>query len=218
MVRCHLYNATHDEHGKPLPEGYIGGLRCCGDGFQCAVKPDYNGGVRKFYLRYTFEYYDWSECLIPTTSIGIDITNHNGYDENLVEFNVDGCGDADPNSEECLDTREAYLDAPIGGEIVYTVSHLHASAVDAAVYGEDGRLICRTTPMYGTGYEAGNEKDHVVGIKSCYGNPGTPNAGRVRQGEKLKYVVQYSKVNGPHTGLMGLVGIKIVADGEKADM
>ncbi|KAG0592565.1 hypothetical protein KC19_1G262600 [Ceratodon purpureus] len=216
--RCHLFNATTDEDGKPLPEGYIGGLRCCGDGNQCAVKEGFNGGKNTFHLRYEWEYIDWNECLIPTKSIGIDITNHNGYDENLVEFTVEGCGDADPTSDECLDTREATMIAPIGGEIVYTVSHLHASTLDAAVYGEDGRLICRTTPMYGQGEEAGNEKNYVVGIKSCYGNPGTPNAERVEQGEKLRYVVQSTKVGGPHTGLMGLNGIKIVADGVKADI
>jgi hypothetical protein len=216
--RCHLFNATTDDDGKPLPEGYIGGLRCCGDGNQCAVEEGYNGGERTFYLRYEWEYIDWNECLIPTSSIGIDVTNHDGFDENLVEFTVDGCGDADPNSEACLDTREATLIAPSGGEVVYTVSHLHASTLDAAVYGEDGRLICRTTPMYGQGEEAGNEKNYVVGIKSCYGNAGTPNAMRVRQGEKLRYVVQSTKVGGPHTGLMGLAGIRIVKDGAKADM
>jgi len=209
--RCNLFNATADEDGKPLPEGYIGGLRCCGDGQQCAVEEGYNGEERTFYLRYTWEYIDWNECLIPTTSIGIDITNHDGFDENLIEFTVEGCGDADPNSEECLDIREATLIAPIGGEVVYAVSHLHASTLDAAVYGEDGRLICRTTPMYGQGEEAGNEKDYVVGIKSCYGNPGTPDSLRIKQGEKLKYVVTSTKVGGPHTGLMGLAGVRLIA-------
>lgn len=214
--RCNLFNATTDEDGKPLPEGYIGGLRCCGDGQQCAIKEGYNKGERTFYLQYTWEYFDWNECLVPTTSVGIDVTNHDGFDENLVEFTVDGCGDADPNSEECIDTREATLVSPVGGEIVYTVSHLHASILDAAVYGEDGRLICKTTPMYGQGVEAGNEKNYVVGIKSCYGNPGTPNAIRIEQGEKLKYVVKSTKVGGPHTGLMGLAGVQLVADGVSA--
>jgi hypothetical protein len=169
-------------------------------------------------VQYEWEYFDWSECLIPTSTFAMDITNHDGFDEDLVEFTVEGCGDADRNSEECLDTREATLVAPTGGEIVYSVSHLHASTLDAVIYGEDGRVICRTTPMYGQGEEAGNEKDYVVGIKSCYGNPGTPDAIRVEQGEKLRYVVKSTKVGGPHTGLMGLAFINIVPDGAKADM
>lgn len=216
--RCHLFNATTDEDGKPLPEGYIGGLRCCGDGNQCAVEEGFNGGKNTFHLRYEWEYIDWNECLIPTVGLAIDITNHDGFAEDEVEFTVEGCGDADPASEECLDTREATRIMPIGGEIVYTVSHLHAATLDAAVYGEDGRLICRTTPMYGQGEEAGNEKNYVVGIKSCYGIPGTPGSARVEKGEKLRYVVTSTKVGGPHTGLMGLNGIRIVADGEKAAM
>jgi hypothetical protein len=51
VIRCNSYNATADEDGKPLPEGYIGGLRCCGDGNQCAVQEGYNGERRTFHLR-----------------------------------------------------------------------------------------------------------------------------------------------------------------------
>jgi hypothetical protein len=51
VIRCNLYNATTDEDGKALPEGYIGGLRCCGDGNQCAVQEGYNGERRTFHLR-----------------------------------------------------------------------------------------------------------------------------------------------------------------------
>lgn len=155
------------------------------------------------------EYVEWDSCVKPVQLFGLDITNHNGYDENLVEFTVDGCGDADPNSDECVDTRVAYLDAPGGGDVVHAISHLHAGALNATLWGEDGRLLCETSPIYGDGNEAGNEKGYVVGIRGCYGSPGTPNALKIVKGEKLKYVVQSSKVNGPHTGLMGLAGFSI---------
>jgi hypothetical protein len=207
--RCALFNATADEEGKPLPEGYIGGLRCCGDEMRCAVKDDFNGGEISFHLEYKWEYVEWDSCVKPVKTFGLDITNHNGYEENLVEFTVDGCGDADPNSDECVDTRVAYLDAPMGGDVVHALSHLHAAALNATLWGEDGRLLCETSPIYGQGNEAGNEKGYVVGIKGCYGNPGTPNALKIVKGEKLKYIVRSSKVNGPHTGLMGLGGFFI---------
>lgn len=45
-----MFNATADEDGKPLPEGYIGGLRCCGDGLRCAVKDGFNGGEISYHL------------------------------------------------------------------------------------------------------------------------------------------------------------------------
>jgi hypothetical protein len=180
------------------------------------VKEGFNGEEITFHLRYTWEYIDWNECLVPVSNLGIDVTNPTGFGENLIEFTVDGCGDADPNSEECLDTRVAYLNAPEGGEVVYSVSHLHSSILDASIWGEDGRLICRTTPLYGNGHEAGNEKDYVVGIKNCIGNPGAPDSMKIKQGERLKYIVVSTKVGGPHTGLMGLAGIQFVSDGVKS--
>lgn len=215
--RCNLFNATTDEDGKPLPEGYIGGLRCCGDGQKCAVAKDYNGEERTFHLEYTWEYVDWNECVIPTSTVGIDVTNSDGFGEDKIEFTVPGCdAAAPPDSEECIDTRVATRISPVGGELVNVGAHLHAAALDASLWGEDGRLICRTTPMYGHGEEAGNEKGYVVGIKTCHSIPGTPNAMRIEEGEKLKFVVKSTKVGGPHTGLMGIAGLRLVAEGVKA--
>jgi len=51
VCRCDLYNATTDEDGRPLPEGYIGGLRCCGDGNMCALQEGFNAEERTFYLK-----------------------------------------------------------------------------------------------------------------------------------------------------------------------
>ena len=73
-------------------------------------------------VQYTREYVDWSECLVQVSTVAIDITNPDGFGENLVEFTVEGsCGDGDPSSEECVDTRVATLLSPLGGELVYTV-------------------------------------------------------------------------------------------------
>jgi hypothetical protein len=132
-------------------------------------------------------------------------------DKGKVEYTREGCGDADPLSVECVDTRVAVITSPIGGKLVDSVSHLHAGAIDSAIWGEDGRLLCRSTPMYGQGEEAGNEKHFVVGIKAC-----KPDAMKMKQGEKIKYVVQYSKVGGPRTGLMGVGNLRVAPDGVKA--
>lgn len=159
---------------------------------------------------------DWNECVIPVSLFAIDVTNHDGLGENLIEFTVEGCGNGDFNSEECIDTRVATAISPVGGEIVVTVSHLHAMTLNATLWGEDGRLICETSPIYGKGHESGNETGYVVGIRSCYGNAGSPDAARINQGEKLTYVVQSTKFGGPHTGLMAIVGLKLVSDGVAA--
>ncbi|CAM6020783.1 unnamed protein product [Sphagnum balticum] len=210
--RCDLYNATTDEEGDPLPEGYLGGFHCCTDGRKCAVKEGFNGPERALYLKSSWEYVDWDECVVPLDFFGIDITNKlHGFGGNLIEFTVEGCGDADPNSEACVDTQDTTVSAPIGGQVVYVVSHLHATVLDATLWGEDGRVICRTLPIYGHGTEAGDENGYVVGVVSCYPPAGSPQ-GWITQGEELHYQVKYSKVGGPHTGLMGIVGVKIAKD------
>lgn len=163
-------------------------------------------------LQSSWEYVDWDECVVPLDFFGIDITNKlHGFGGNLIEFTVEGCGDADPNSEACVDTQDTTVSAPIGGRVVYVVSHLHATVLDATLWGEDGRVICRTLPIYGHGTEAGDENGYVVGVVSCYPPAGSPQ-GWITQGEELHYQVKYSKVGGPHTGLMGIVGVKIAKD------
>jgi hypothetical protein len=41
-LRCHLFNTTADQDGKPF---YIGGLRCSGDGQHYAVAEGFNKEV-----------------------------------------------------------------------------------------------------------------------------------------------------------------------------
>jgi hypothetical protein len=64
---------------------------------------------------------------------------------------------------------------------------------------QDGRLLCWSTPTYGTGHEAGNEEGYVVGMSACYPEPG---AVRVRDGEALTMVSNYTGER-QRTGVMG---------------
>ncbi len=148
---------------------------------------------------------------MPTSQFGIDVTSKDDFGHGLTEYTVEGCGNADPESEDCVDTRDATLIAPFGGVLIILVSHLHSTALDSSLWGEDGRLLCHSPPIYGNGTEAGNEDGYVVGVVSCYPAPGSP-ASRIIQGERLHYQVKYSKVDGPHTGVMGLLAIQIVRD------
>ncbi|CAM6041290.1 unnamed protein product [Sphagnum compactum] len=208
--RCDLFNATTTERGDPLPEGYLGGLHCCTDERHCAVKEDFHGPERTLYLQYTWEYVEWDECVVPTSQFGIDVTSKDSG-HGLIEYTVEGCGNANPESEDCVDTRDATVIAPVGGVLIILVSHLHSTALDSSLWGEDGRLLCHSPPIYGNGTEAGNEDGYVIGVVSCYPAPGSP-ASRIIQGERLHYQVKYSKVDGPHTGVMGLLGVQIVQD------
>ncbi|CAM6047578.1 unnamed protein product [Sphagnum compactum] len=212
--RCDLYNVTTTEKGDPLPEGYMGGLHCCSDERRCAVEEGFvNGPKRTLYLQYTWEYVEWDACVVPTTLLGIDVTDKDGSGDGLIEYTVEGsCGaHADPQSEECVDTQDTTVIAPFGGKVVTLVSHLHLAALDSSLWGEDGRLICNSPPVYGHGTEAGNEDGYIIGVGSCYPAPGSPGS-RIIEGERLHYQVKYSKVDGPHTGVMGLLAIRMVRD------
>lgn len=136
------------------------------------MKEGFNGEEIIFYLWYIWEYIDWNECLVFVINFGIDVINFIGFGENFIEFMVDGCGDVDFNLEECFDIWVVYFNVFEGGEVVYFVFYFYLFILDVFIWGEDGCLICRIIFLYGNGYEVGNEKDYVVGIKNCIGNFG----------------------------------------------
>lgn len=61
--------------------------------------------------------------------------------------------------------------------------------------------------VYGEGKEAGNEAGYIVGMSSCYPQPGSV---RISDGETLILESNYSSTQ-RHTGVMGLFYI-LVAD------
>lgn len=72
---------------------------------------------------------------------------------------------------------------------------------------QDGRVICSSTPTYGEGIEAGNEAGYIVGMSTCYPQPGSI---RISDGETLSLVSNYSSAR-RHIGVMGLFYL-LVAD------
>ena len=62
-------------------------------------------------------------------------------------------------------------------------------------------------PTYGEGEEVGNEAGYIVGMSTCYPQPGTV---KISKGETLIIDSYYSSIKN-HTGLMGLFYI-LVAD------
>ena len=38
---------------------------------------------------------------------------------------------------------------------------------------QDGRVLCSSIPTYGQGKEAGNEAGYIVGMSTCYPQPGS---------------------------------------------
>lgn len=65
--------------------------------------------------------------------------------------------------------------------------------------------MCTSNPRYGEGEDAGNEAGYVVGMSTCYPEPGSV---RVADGEVLTLESNYSSSQA-HTGVMGLFYILV---------
>lgn len=202
--RCSLYNVTIDEYGKSLSSDYEGGLRCCYDQTQCRVKEGFAHLSRKLYLKYTVKWFDWNESLLPVKIYIFDITDtwkpsNEGHDCKI-EYEVSPCDSSTVSANGCINTKRKSFNMPRGGYVIYGVAHQHAGGIGSALYRKDGRAICSSIPSYGRGDEAGNEAGYIVGMSTCYPDPGSL---KINDGETLVLESNYSSSQ-KHTGVMGL--------------
>ncbi|KAI5074680.1 hypothetical protein GOP47_0010641 [Adiantum capillus-veneris] len=206
--RCDLYNVTVGEDGRPIKDGYQGGLLCCYDGVHCQLKDGYVGESRTYYLQYTVHYLDWSDAILPVKIYIFDST----YEASLckVEYDVPSCSSQNGGTSECTHVQESVMEVPIGGDVVYGVSHQHAGGIGGAMYGQDGREICTSIPLYGNGTEVGNEAGYIVGMTTCYPEPGSV---QVVSRESIRMLSTYSR-SISHTGVMGLGYIAVYPHSE----
>ncbi|XP_075661845.1 uncharacterized protein LOC142631556 isoform X1 [Castanea sativa] len=215
--RCDLYNVSKDEYGRPLRSDYIGGLGCCYDHTQCRLRDDSESAKRNLYLRYTVKWIDWDEFIVPVKIYIFDVTDtwkrldnstgQNSEHECHVEYNIEPCSTSGMTDIRCTDSKRISLLMPIGGYIIYGVAHQHSGGIGSTLYGEDGRVLCSSIPTYGQGKEAGNEAGYIVGMSTCYPQPGSV---KINVGETLTLESNYSSAQ-RHTGVMGLFYI-LVAD------
>ncbi|XP_042500275.1 uncharacterized protein LOC122078376 [Macadamia integrifolia] len=212
--RCDLYNITRDKAGWPLRPGYTGGLACCYDQVQCRMQEGFDNIKRSLYLRYTVKWVDWENSIVPVNIYIFDVTDTGerpaGSTRNgcQVEYDVASCVGNCMENNGCVDTKKARIAmSDDGGEIIYGVAHQHSGGLGATLYGEDGRVLCSSLPIYGEGTEPGNEAGYVVGMSSCYPQPGTV---KMSEKETLTLESNYNSTQ-KHTGVMGLFYI-LVAD------
>ncbi|KAK8657841.1 hypothetical protein V6N13_036060 [Hibiscus sabdariffa] len=215
--RCDLYNVTVDGYGRPLRPDYKGGLSCCYDRTQCKVKQGFEGVRRTLYLRYTVKWVDMDSSVLPVKVYIFDITdtwkrtrNSTGINTEhqcKVEYDIEPCHATGLADDGCIDTRRISLDMPFGGYMIYGVAHQHSGGSGSALYRENGEVMCSSLPTYGEGEEPGNEAGYIVGMTTCYPQPG---AIEISRGETLILESNYSSIR-HHTGVMGLFYI-LVAD------
>jgi len=72
---------------------------------------------------------------------------------------------------------------------------------------QDGQIVCASIPTYGKGSEVGNEAGYIVGMSTCYPQPGSVQIG---DGETLVIESNYSSSH-EHPGAAGFIKI-MVAD------
>ncbi|CAA7395989.1 unnamed protein product [Spirodela intermedia] len=212
--RCEFYNVTVDESGRPLGKDYPGGVLCCHDKARCRTGEGSGGAPRKLFMRYEVKWLDWAAGIVPTKLYVLDVTDDgkrgpvastDEFNDCQVEYHVAPCGRE--ASGACIDSKRAFLVLPSGGNIVYAVAHQHRGGVGAALYGQDGRTLCSSTPIYGRGEKAGDEAGYVVGMTTCYPSPGSV---KVTSGERVTLISNYNATE-PHSGVMGFFYI-LVAD------
>ncbi|KAK7339868.1 hypothetical protein VNO77_20554 [Canavalia gladiata] len=194
-----FYNITMDIHGQPLNPDYKGGFFCCQDNLQCKLKKGFQGPRRKISLRYKIRWVEWNKYQVPVKVYILDSTDKmksNGskiLHDCQVEFTIFANGSGDSSH-----VQKANILMEKGGYLIYAAPHMHTGVVNATLYGQDGRILCTSTPKYGTGKEAGNEEGYIVGMPVCYPQPGSI---RIKDGETLTLESRYK--NEFRTGVMG---------------
>lgn len=212
--RCHLYNVTVDEYGRPLSPDYKGGLKCCYDQMQCKTREGYDQSTkRSLFLRYTVKWADWDASVFPVQIYIFDVTDTwkrsssnnslrgpNATHHCQVEYEVKPCSGTGVVNDDCFDVRRISLAVPSGGYLIYGVAHQHSGGIGSTLYREDGQVLCSSIPTYGEGEAPGNEAGYIVGMSTCYPHPGSI---KLSEGEILILESNYSGTIG-HTGVMGI--------------
>ncbi|CAL5208221.1 unnamed protein product [Lathyrus oleraceus] len=194
-----FYNVTPDIHGKPLSPEYKGGVFCCQNGFQCKLEEGFQAPRRKLALRYKITWVDWDQDHIPVRFYVLDSTDRvrtNGSETThdcLAEYTIPENISNDP-----FHVQKASIPIEKGGYLIYGTAHMHTGVVNATLYGQDGRILCTSTPRYGTGMKAGNEKGYVIEMSVCYPKEGSI---KIKDGEIMTVESRYK--NEFTTGAMG---------------
>ncbi|XP_045820178.1 uncharacterized protein LOC123913469 isoform X1 [Trifolium pratense] len=206
--RCDLYNVTVDEYWRDIRPDYKGGLLCCYDDTHCKLKEGFEGPKRSLYLKYTIKWVDWDDFIVPVKIYIIDVTDTlklsndpKGLKHDCqVEYRVESCSTNQKDGNDCVHVKRTSLPLETGGYVIYGVAHQHSGGIGSTLYGQDGRVICSSIPSYGKGNEAGNEAGYIVGMSTCYPQPGSI---KIINGKILTLESNYNNTK-EHTGVMGL--------------
>ncbi|XLS46340.1 hypothetical protein HN51_003205, partial [Arachis hypogaea] len=190
--RCDHYNVKSEDFvsktgidGKPMSGDYKGGIFCCEKTSQCKLQKGYNNKQpRKASLKYTVTWVDWDQYQVPIKFYILDVTDQVTYNGSepihncMVEYSIT------PQNTDIghYHIKKTKIPMKKGGNLIYSIVHVHPGIINATLYGENGKVLCAVQPTYGTGEEPGNEKGYVVGMSGCYPKPGSI---KIQDGEIL---------------------------------
>uniref|UniRef100_A0A9I9DFQ8 Stress up-regulated Nod 19 protein n=1 Tax=Cucumis melo TaxID=3656 RepID=A0A9I9DFQ8_CUCME len=166
--------------------------------------------------RTSWDWVDWNDLVIPVKVYLFDVTDtwkplsdstEASQQRNcLIEYDVEAESCSHTNKvddDKCNAVKKSKVMFPSSGYLIYGVAHQHIGATGATFYGEDGRVLCSSSPIHGKG----NEEGYVVGMTTCYPQPGSM---KINKGEMVTFVSNYSSTP-THRGVMGIFHI-FVAD------
>ncbi|KAK7247411.1 hypothetical protein RIF29_42294 [Crotalaria pallida] len=192
--RCDLFDGPKSNFTKE----YKGGVKCCVDNTRCKLIKGFQGPKKILRFRYTIKWVEWDQHQVPVRIHVIDVTDNvvkNGSQalhHCQLEYSIF------PENYGPVNVKKANISIGKGGYLIYGAAHQHAGSVGATLYGQDGRVLCTSTPKYGKGKEAGNEKGYVVAMSECLPKPGSV---KINDNEILTMESRYQ--NKFLTGLMG---------------
>ncbi|KAD4889163.1 hypothetical protein E3N88_21236 [Mikania micrantha] len=102
-------------------------------------------------------------------------------------------------------SRRSSVSFPTAGDVIYGFAQQYIGGTGASLYGEDGRAICSSKPIYGKGNDVGDEAGYIVGMSTCYPKPGSV---KIAKGETVTLESNYSSKK-MHTGVLGLFYILV---------
>ncbi|KAL5180565.1 Dynein heavy chain [Glycine soja] len=203
-----FYNVTRDIHNQKLTTNYKGGLFCCEDNLQCKQIEGFQGPRRMVSLRYKISWVDWNIYQIPVKVYILDSTDKVRSNDSkilhdcLAEYTIPATGGGGDSPH----VQKANIPMEKGGYLIYGTAHMHSGVVNATLYGQDGRTLCTSTPKYGIGKEAGNEKGYLIGMSVCYPQPGSI---KIHDGEILTLESRY-KNEFQHPGRVRAAGADVM--------
>ncbi|XP_050259321.1 uncharacterized protein LOC126704382 [Quercus robur] len=155
-------------------------------------------------------------------------TGQNSEHKCHVEYEVEYCSASGMADNGCTDIKRTSVSLPTGGYVIYIIIScgiLYDLPDLMIFYGDvsgivthkkkyftrihflsDGQVLYSSLPTYGQRKEAGNEAGYIVGMSTCYPQPGSVKINDMR----LILESNYSNAQ-RHTRVMGLFYI-LVAD------